>query len=183
MSPNPGRRDRAAPRARPTRDGIPEEGRELFGRRLAGRLGAILLAMILLGACGASATTSPATTPASTPSPAANADVALVTELAALFSNPYDAAKVAALYAPTAVLHEMTNANLTSTGLEAIQARVKLLAAEGFKALVTSAPIRQDNFVAVFSKFGAGGSLAGRGLVVYELKDGKVLNHWVYQEP
>jgi hypothetical protein len=48
---------------------------------------------------------------------------------------------------------------------------------------VTSAPIRQDAFVAVFSKFGNTSDLSGRGLVVYELKDGKVLNQWVYAAP
>jgi hypothetical protein len=148
-----------------------------------GRLGAILLAVTLLGACGASTTPSAATTPAPTPSPAAIADEALVADLAALWSNPYDAAKVAALYAPTAVVHEMTDANVTSTGLEAIQARVKELTAGGFKVVVTSAPIRQDDVVAVFSKFGNTGDLSGRGLVVYELKDGKVLTQWVYQKP
>jgi hypothetical protein len=145
MSPNPGRRDRAEPPARPTHDGIPEEERELLGRRLAGRLGAILLALALLGACGASTTPSPATTPASTPSPAAAADEALVAELAALWSVPYDAAKVAALYAPTAVVHEMTDANVTSILLEEIQARVKELTAGGFEVVVTSAAIRQGD--------------------------------------
>jgi ketosteroid isomerase-like protein len=113
-------------------------------------------------------------------SPAANADEALVADLAAVASSPYDAAKVAALYAPDAVVHELTDANLTSTGLEAIQARFKDLAAGGFKVVVTSAPIRQDNFVAHFAKFGNTSELSGRGLVVYELKDGKVLNQWVY---
>ena len=183
MSPNPGRRDRAEPPAASTRDCAPEEGRNLRGHHVTGRLGAILLAVILLGACGASSTPSPARTPASTPSPAAAADEALVADLAAAWSSSYDASTVAALYAPNAVIHEMTDANVTSTGLEAIQARVKELAAEGFKVVVTSAPIRQDNVVAVFSKYGTGGDLSGRGLVVYELKDGKVLNQWVYQEP
>ena len=146
-----------------------------------GRLGAILLALMLLGACGASATSTPATPPASTPSPAAVADEALVADLAAASSNPYDGAKVAALYAPNAVLHEMTDANLTSTGLEAIQARIKDLADGGFKVVVTSAPIRQDSFVAVFSKYGTVED-TDPGLVVYQLKDGKVLEQWVYEE-
>ncbi len=113
-------------------------------------------------------------------SPAANADEALVADLAAVASSRYDAAKVAALYAPNAVVHELTDANLTSTGLEVIQARFKDLAGGGFGVVVTSAPIRQDAFVAVFSKFGNTSDLSGRGLVVYELKDGKVLNQWVY---
>ena len=182
MSPNPGRRDRAEPPARPTHDGTLEEEGRMLGCRLAGRLGAMLLALLLVGACGASATPSAATTPASTPSPAAVADDALVADLAAVWSSPYDAAKVAALYAPNAVVHELTDANLTSTGLEAIQARVKSLAAMDFKVVVTSAPIRQDDFVAVFSKYGEG-KAAFPGLVVYQLKDGKVLNQWVYPTP
>jgi hypothetical protein len=57
------------------------------------------------------------------------------------------------------------------------------LTAMDFKVVVTSAPIRQDSFVAVFSRYGTGGDPSGRGLVVYELKDGKVLNQWVYPTP
>jgi hypothetical protein len=149
----------------------------MSGSRLAGRLGAMLLAVTLFGACGASATPTPAT-----PSPTANPDEALVADLAAAASNPYDAAKVAALYAPDAVIHEMTDANMTSTGLEAIQARFKSLAAGGFKVVVTSAPIRQDDFLAVFSKWGNTGDVSYGGLVVYRLKDGKVVSQWVYQQ-
>jgi hypothetical protein len=76
----------------------------------------------------------------------------------------------------------MTDANLTSKGLEAIQARVKSLTAMNFKVVVTSAPIRQDDFVAVFSRYGTD-EATYPGLVVYQLKDGKVLNQWVYATP
>jgi hypothetical protein len=138
------------------------------------RLGAILLALVLLGACGASATTSPAT-----PSPTVNPDEALVADLAVVMSTPYDAAKVAALYAPDAVIHE-TTADLTQTGLDEIGARIRDFNASKFEAVVTSAVIRQDDFVAAFHTYGAGGDLSGRALVVYQLKDGKVLNQWVY---
>jgi hypothetical protein len=157
----------------------------MSGYRLAGGAGVILLAASLLGACGANATPSPAAPSPSpaTSSPSANPDEALVDDLAALWSNPFDAAKVAALYAPDAVVRELTTANVTSTGLEAIQARVRELAAGDFTVVVTSAPIRQDDFVAVFSKFGLSGDVSGRGLVVYELKDGKVLKQWVYPTP
>jgi len=148
--------------------------------RLAGRLGAVLLAA-MLSACGAGATQSPATPPAPSAPPAAVTDEALVADLAALWSNPYDAAKVAALYAPDAAVHELTNANLTTTGLEAIQARVKSLAAMDFKVAVTSAPIRQDSFVAAFSTYGEN-EATWPGLVVYQLKDGKVVEQWVYEE-
>lgn len=97
-------------------------------------------------------------------------------------NDPYDPARVAALFAPNAVIHEVT-ANMTHTGLDEIGARIQYFNAQGFEAVVSSAPIRQDNFVAVFSKYGAGGDLSGRALVVYELKDGKVLNQWVYPAP
>jgi hypothetical protein len=116
---------------------------------------------------------------AATQSPAAVTDEALVADLAAVWSNPYDAAKVAALYAPNAVLYDK-NANETSTGLEAIQAKVEAYAAKNFKVKITSDWIRQDNFVAHFANFGNTSELSGRGLVVYELMDGKVLNQWVY---
>ena len=148
----------------------------MFGSRVAARLGLLLLAVALLGACGASATQSPAT-----PSPTANPDVALMKDLDAVWSTPYDAAKVAALYATNAVFHDMV-VNQTSTGLEEIQTKVKEYAAQNFKATSTSAPIRQDNFVAVFVKFGAPDATYP-GLSVVELKDGMVLNQWVYPAP
>ena len=159
----------------------------MFGYRLAGRLGATLLAVTLLGACGASATQStatpsPATPSSASPAPTANPDEALVATLTALMNDPYDAAKVAALYAPNAVFHE-TTANLTHTGLEDIGSRIRELNDARFKAVVNSAPIRQDNFVAFFSKYGTGGVTAERALVVFELKDGKVSNNWVYPAP
>ena len=116
-----------------------------------------------------------------TPSPTANPAEALAADLAALWSNPYDAAKVAALYAPDAVFHDMVLKE-TSTGLEEIGARIRYLNAQDFKAVVTSASIRQDNFVANFVRFGPG-EATYPGLVVYELKDGKVLNEWVYPAP
>jgi hypothetical protein len=109
-------------------------------------------------------------------------DEALVADLAALMSNPYDAARVVALYAPDAVIHDMSKPE-TSTGLVAIQLRVKSLAAMDFRVTNTSAAIRQDDFVAVFSRFGTEGDLSGRALVVYELKDGRVLNQWIYPAP
>jgi hypothetical protein len=148
----------------------------MFGYRLAGRLGAIVLAVTLLGGCGASATQSPAT-----PSPTASPDETLVADLAALMVNPYDAARTAALYAPNAVVHDLVS-DLTQAGLEEIGARIQYLNTQDFKVVVTSAPIRQDDFVASFVKFG-GGAAAYPGLVVYELKDGQVLNQWVYPAP
>ncbi len=174
MSPNPGRRDRAEPTARPT--GAPERGRQPSGYRRAGRVGVILLAATLLGACGASATQSPAT-----PSPTANPDESLMKDLDAVWSSPYDADAVAALYATDATFHDVI-ANETFEGLAEIQARVESLAAQDFKATTTSAPIRQDDFVIAFMKYGPGAATYP-GFGVIELKDGKVLNEWVYPAP
>ena len=128
------------------------------------------------------AVVSPATPSPASSSPTANPDEALVADLTALMNDPYDAAKVAALYAPNAVFYETTT-GLTHTGLEDIGSRIQYMNRQAFKAVVTSAPIRQDNFVAVFTRGGTGGSLSGRALVVYELKDGKVSNQWVYPAP
>ena len=127
---------------------------------------------------GPAATATPV--PTATASPAARSDEALVADLAAVVSTPYDAAKVAALYAPDAVMHELTDANVTSRGLDNIGVRIRYFNTQDFKVLVTSAPIRQDDFVAHFVRFGTGGAAVDPGLVVYELKDGKVLNQWVY---
>ena len=99
----------------------------------------------------------------------------MVDELAALRSSPYDAAKVAALYAPDAVFQDDV-AKESSTGLEAI-GEVKKYADLGFKAVNTSAPIRQDEVVAVFQEFGAGADMSP-GLGVVEMKDGKVKKMW-----
>jgi len=148
----------------------------MFGSRVAVRLGSLLLAVGLVGACGAVTIQS-----AATPSPTANPDVAFSDALNTVWSTPYDAAKVAALYATNAVFHDMV-ANETSTGLEEIRTKVKEYAGMNFRVVGTSAPIRQDNFVAQFIKFGAPDATYP-GLGVYELKDGKVLNQWVYPAP
>lgn len=149
--------------------------------RSAGRLLISLTALILLAGCGAASTPipSPASSPPASPSPAASADEALVADLAAVMSNPYDAARVAALYAPDAVIHE-TTANTTQRGLDEIAARIREFNASNFKAVVTSPVIRQGDFVAAFHKYGTGGDLTGLALVVFELKDGKVQTQWIY---
>jgi ketosteroid isomerase-like protein len=120
----------------------------------------------------------PAATAAATPSPAALTDQALMDELAAIWSSPYDAAKVAALYAPDAVFRDDI-AKESSMGLEAIGAKVRKYADLGFKAVNTSAPIRQDNVIAVFQEFGAGTDMSP-GLGVVEMKDGRVQSMWEY---
>ena len=144
-----------------------------------GRLGAILLATVLLGACGAGATQSPATTPAPAASPAAVADEALVADMAALWSNPYDAAEVAALYAPDAAIYDEISGSASATGLEAIRAKVEEYAAMPFKVKVTSAPIRQGDYVAVFQMFGSPDA-SNPGFMVLKLKNGKVQSMWMY---
>jgi hypothetical protein len=140
------------------------------------------LALALLGACGASATPSPSTPAPSTRSPAAAADEALAADLAAVMSNPYDAATVAALYAQQAVIHE-TTASMTHRGLDEIGARIREFNALKFEAVVTTPVIRQGSFVAAFHKYGTEGDLSGSALVVYQLKDGKVLSQWIYPAP
>jgi hypothetical protein len=180
MRMDPGRRHGTEPPARSRRDGA--TGRSaLLGCRLAGRLGAILLAAALVGACGAGATSTPATpgTADVTPSLTASSDEALVADLAAVMSEPYDAAKVAGLYAPGAVIHE-TTANMTQRGLDEIGARIRDFNASTFETVVTSPAIRQGDFVAAFQKYGTGGDLSSRALLVYQLKDGLVVNQWVY---
>jgi hypothetical protein len=89
------------------------------------------------------------------------------------------AGAVAALCAPDAVIHE-TTANMTQRGLDAIGARIRDFEAAGFESVATSAPIRQDDYVAAFHEYGTGGDVSGRALVVYQLRDGKVLTQWVY---
>ena len=174
--PYTGRLDRAEPLARPTCNRVPVEGCRMLGNRLAGRVGAMLLAIGLLCACGARATPSPATPP-----PTADADEALMADVNAVWGGPYDAARVATLYAPNATFHDMLLGK-TFKGLEAIQAKVEANASANAKCTQTSASIRQDNFVAVFHRFSTGGATYPV-LAVFELKDGKVINQWAYPAP
>jgi hypothetical protein len=67
----------------------------------------------------------------------------------------------------------------SSTGLEAIGAKVKKYADLGFKVVNTSAPIRQDDVVAVFQEFGSGADMSP-GIGVVEMEDGKVKKMWEY---
>ena len=102
-------------------------------------------------------------------------------DLDAIWGGTADAARVAALYAPDANFHDLVDGK-TYTGLEAIQAKVAANASAGFTCAQTSASIRQDNFVAVFHRFSAGGARYPV-LAVFELKDGKVINQWAYPAP
>jgi major membrane immunogen (membrane-anchored lipoprotein) len=141
---------------------------------VAARLaGTMLLAAMLLGACGSSTTPSPVSS-----SPAAVIDTAVVDRLSGVFDGAFDPAKVAALYATNATLYD-TIAGQTSTGLEAIQAKLKTLAGAGFTSKPTTLPIAQGEFVAFFEDHG---TAAGHepGLVVIQVRDGKILSQWVY---
>lgn len=140
--------------------------------RVMGRVGALVVATVLLGACGASATPSP-----STAGPSAS-DQALVADLGAMFAAPFDAAKVAAIYADDATLHDNI-ANETSTGLEALQGKASKYSGMGFFSKATSAPIRQGDYVAYFETHGVGTDTEP-GLILVQLKDGKIQNEWVY---
>ena len=124
---------------------------------------------------------SPTTTSPATTSPAASADEALMADLNAIWGGTADAAKVAALYARDATFHDTVDGK-TYTGLEAIQAKVAANASAGFKCEQGSPAIRQDNTVAVFHRFSAGGA-EFPVLAVFELKDGKVIDQWAYPAP
>ena len=102
-------------------------------------------------------------------------------DVVAVWGGAHDAAKVTALYAPTATFYDML-AGQTFSGLEAIQAKVNANASASFKCAQTSASIRQDNFVAVFHRCGDG-QATYPVLAVFELKDGKILNQWAYPAP
>ena len=105
-------------------------------------------------------------------------DEALVADLAALWNSPGDATEVAALYAPEAVIHDNVSGE-TSTGLEAIQSTIENYAARNVTVENTSAPIRQDNVVAIFQE-AVEGDAATPYLSATELNGGKVINQWMY---
>jgi len=107
-------------------------------------------------------------------------DQAVMNDLDAAWSTTYDAAKFAALYAPDAVMHD-TIANETSSGLAAIQAKASnYISNYGFKVKSTSAPVRQGNYIVTFATFSSAVDGETRGIGVFEMKDGKIINHWVY---
>jgi len=129
-----------------------------------------------LPAVGAPAGTATPAAAAATPTP----DEALA-KMFTMFDAPYSPAQIAALYAPDAVLHD-TIANETSTGLAEIQAKLSYLSTLNFHSTRTSATIRQGDFVAFFETHGEPG-YDEPGLVVVQLKDGKIVNQWVYGAP
>jgi hypothetical protein len=110
---------------------------------------------------------------------ATSPDQALLDNLDGAWSTTYDPAKLAALYAEDAIFHDNV-AGKTSTGLEAIKAKVSGYSIWGFTSTSTTAPVRQGNFIANFVRYGTDAADMSTGLSVVELEDGKIVNHWVY---
>jgi ketosteroid isomerase-like protein len=109
-----------------------------------------------------------------------SADQALVDAVDAAWSTTYDPAKVAAVYAEDAVFHDVI-AGETSPGLQAIQLKVRdYITNYGFRTSSTSVPVRQGDYVITFVKYGGTTGGTSAGISVIQLKDGKVVNHWVY---
>jgi ketosteroid isomerase-like protein len=107
-------------------------------------------------------------------------DQALVDAVDAAWSTTYDPAKVAAVYAEDAVFHDVI-AGETSPGLQAIQLKVRdYITNYGFTTSSTSVPVRQGDYVINFVKYGGTTGSASTGISVIQLKDGKIVNHWVY---
>jgi hypothetical protein len=106
-------------------------------------------------------------------------DQGLIDDLNAAWSTTYDPAKVAAVYASDAVLHD-TIAGETTTGLEAIQQKVSsYISAYGFRTVATSTPVRQGDYVVTFMEYGNASGMSP-GISVVQVEDGKIVNQWVY---
>lgn len=108
-----------------------------------------------------------------------SSDQALVNSMDDAWSTSYDAAKLAAVYAPDAIFYDKL-ANETSAGLTAIQAKASTYAGSRFVVDATSAPIRHGDFVAVLENYGTNGTATETALVLLQVKDGKIANQWVY---
>jgi hypothetical protein len=110
----------------------------------------------------------------------ASPDQALVDNSSAAWSTTYDPAKVAAVYASDAVFHDMISGE-TLTGLEAIQQTVSsYITSYGFRSAATSTPVRQGDYVINFMEYGTDAASMSTGISVIEVKDGKIVNQWVY---
>jgi hypothetical protein len=108
-------------------------------------------------------------------------ELVLVAALDALWSSPYDETSVAAIYAPNATFYDMV-AGERANGLEEIETKVSDAAALGFRITSTTAPIRQGDYLAVFTTVGTAAGTSP-SFVVIELKDDMVLNQWLYPAP
>ena len=108
-----------------------------------------------------------------------NSDQALIDQANTAWSGPYDAAKIAAVYAPDAIFYDKI-ANETSAGLEAIQAKAATYAGVGFTTALLTKPVRTGDFVAAFAKYGTNLQATDTALILMQVKDGKIANQWVY---
>ena len=108
-----------------------------------------------------------------------DADQALVDDVSDAWSTPYDAAKFAALYAPDATFVDEF-AGATYAGLPAIQARAAALSGYQFSTTPVSEPIRTGDVIAMFERHGTVDGGYAEGLVVFEVKDGMIVNQWAY---
>jgi hypothetical protein len=110
---------------------------------------------------------------------AVSADDTLVTSSAAVWSTAYDPARVAAVYAAHATFRDGI-AGETSTGLEAIQAKVAEYATYGFNVVPTSTALRQGDYVINFFDYGTATGGMEHGISVFQVADGKIVNQWAY---
>jgi hypothetical protein len=110
-----------------------------------------------------------------------DADQALMDDVSAAWTGPFDAATLASLYTTDAILHDEI-AGATSSGLEEIQAKNKsYIEGSAFSVRSTSEAISQGAFVAQFIEYAASGATPGEGVVLVKLADdGKIQEQWVY---
>lgn len=111
-----------------------------------------------------------------------NPDQALVNDHAAAVSSATtDPAKIAAIYATDATIHDMV-AGTTYSGIEAIQATIASYPV-GFTVTPASDPVRNGDMVAVFTTYGeetTPEAELGLALVLMQVEDGKIQNQWMY---
>ena len=110
-------------------------------------------------------------------------DHALVNDSTAVWGAPYDEAKVAAIYAQDAVIHD-TIAGGTTSGLPAIKALIAgYIKDMDFKVWPVGDSVRSGDYVATFVDYGTATTAADQrahALTLMQVKDGKVQNQWLY---
>jgi hypothetical protein len=113
----------------------------------------------------------------------ANPDQTLANQSTAAWSGAYDAAKLAAVYAPDAVFVDTIEGE-TSTGLPAIQAKANnYLTNYQFVTKAASDPIRNGDSIAMFVTYGTNNAATNHALSVMQLKDGMIVRQTVYAMP
>ena len=154
---------------------IPARGTSTFHLGWLGVAVLVVIVAVVAGLVGYAISANQATT--------ANPDQALANDSTAVWGSPYDAAKIASVYASNAVIYD-TIAGETVVGLPAIQARVAGYIKDlDFKVMPVSEPIRQGENVALFVDYGTATASAGEfahALTLMQVKDGKVQNQWIY---